>query len=305
VHVGLRPLRSIEDTAEAIAAGDLDRRVPGDTKRTELGRLARVLNTMLARIQDAFAQRDATEARLRRFVADASHELRTPVAAVAAYAELFERGASERPDDLARVMSGIRNETGRMAQLVDDLLLLARLDQGRPLEHEPVELVAVAGQAVDAARAVGEAWPVELEAAAPVEVDGDEHRIRQVFDNLLANVRAHTPAGTHTVVRVERVDGDAVVTVRDDGPGLGEEQARRVFERFYRADPSRSRQHGGAGLGLAIVAAIVAAHRGRVTLASEPGAGATFTIRLPLARPDGADADDAQPVSAAGDARRA
>ncbi|MBV8951337.1 MAG: HAMP domain-containing protein, partial [Actinobacteria bacterium] len=134
VHVGLRPLRRIEDTAEAITEGDLDRRVPGDGARTELGRLARVLNTMLTRIQDAFSQRDATEARLRRFVADASHELRTPVAAVAAYAELFERGARERPEDLARVMAGIRTETGRMGHLVDDLLLLARLDQGRPLQ---------------------------------------------------------------------------------------------------------------------------------------------------------------------------
>jgi two-component system OmpR family sensor kinase len=285
VHIGLLPLRRIEDTAEAIAEGDLDRRVPGDTARTEVGRLARVLNTMLTRIQDAFAQRDATEARLRRFVADASHELRTPVAAVAAYAELFERGASERPADLARVMAGIRTETGRMGHLVDDLLLLARLDQGRPLEREAVELVGMAAQAVDAAQAVGPSWPVRIEARQPVEIRGDEGRLRQVIDNLLANVRAHTPSGTSVVVHVG-VDGDdAVISVIDDGPGLAPADAARVFERFYRVDASRSRQRGGAGLGLAIVQAIVTAHGGRVTLTTQPGRGATFTVGLPMPRP--------------------
>jgi two-component system OmpR family sensor kinase len=296
VHVGLRPLRRIEDTAEAIAEGDLDRRVPGDTARTELGRLARVLNSMLTRIQDAFAQRDATEARLRRFVADASHELRTPVAAVGAYAELFERGASERPADLARVMAGIRTETGRMGHLVDDLLLLARLDQGRPLEREPVELVGLAAQAVDAARAMGPSWPVRVEAREPVEIEGDEGRLRQVMDNLLANVRSHTPPGTSVVVRVGTEGDHAVVSVIDDGPGLAEDAAARVFERFYRVDASRSRQRGGAGLGLAIVQAIVAAHGGRVTLTTKPGRGATFAVTLPMPRPasngPGPPADD-------------
>ncbi len=282
VHVGLRPLRRIEDTAEAIAEGELDRRVPGDTARTELGRLARVLNTMLTRIQDAFAQRDATEARLRRFVADASHELRTPVAAVGAYAELFERGASERPADLARVMAGIRTETTRMGHLVDDLLLLARLDQGRPLQREPVELVGVAAQAVDAARAVGPEWPVQLEARRPVEVEGDSGRLRQVLDNLLANVRAHTPPGTSVVVRIDEDRDDAVIEVADDGPGLADGDAARVFERFYRVDASRSRQSGGAGLGLSIVQAIVAAHGGGVSLTSAPGHGATFTVTIPM-----------------------
>jgi two-component system OmpR family sensor kinase len=285
VHVGLLPLRRIEDTAEAITEGDLDRRVPGDTARTELGRLARVLNTMLSRIQDAFAQRDATEARLRRFVADASHELRTPVAAVSAYAELFERGASERPEDLARVMAGIRTETGRMGHLVDDLLLLARLDQGRPLERAQVELVGVAAQAVDAARAMGPSWPVRLEARQPVEVEGDEGRLRQVMDNLLGNARAHTPPGTSVTVRVDREGDDAVVVVADDGPGLSPNDAARAFERFYRVDSSRSRQSGGAGLGLSIVQAIVGAHGGRVTLDTAPGEGATLTVRLPVGGP--------------------
>lgn len=290
VRVGLQPLSDVEATADAIAEGELDRRVPGDTANTEVGRLARALNTMLARIQDAFAQRDATEAelrateeRLRRFVADASHELRTPLAAVAAYAELFDRGASRRPEDLARVIAGIQNETGRMGELVEDLLLLARLDEGLPLKREPVELVALAAQAVDAAVAVGPAWPVRLEAARPVEVLGDAARLRQILDNLLANVRAHTPRGTSSVVRVADEHDDAVLSVVDDGPGLTPEQAARVFERFYRAEASRSRQHGGAGLGLSIVAAIAAAHGGRAEVGEGPGGGSRFTVRLPLA----------------------
>jgi two-component system OmpR family sensor kinase len=302
VKVGLRPLADVEVTAGAIAEGDLERRVPGAEANTEVGRLARVLNTMLGRIQAAFAARDTTEAelrrseaRLRRFVADASHELRTPLAAVTAYAELFERGANERPEDLARVMTGIRTEAGRMAELVDDLLLLARLDEGRPLEREPVELVALAAQAVDAASTVGPAWPVRLEAAGPAEVLGDATRLRQVLDNLLANVRAHTPEGTSAVVRIGAEAASAVVTVTDDGPGLDPEQMRMVFERFYRVDPSRSRQHGGAGLGLAIVAAIVGAHGGEVSAAVAPGGGAVFTVRLPLAD----SADETAPVTAA------
>jgi two-component system OmpR family sensor kinase len=282
VRVGLRPLADVEATAGAIADGQLDRRVPGDSARTEVGRLAQALNTMLERIQAAFRERDATEARLRRFVADASHELRTPVAAVAAYAELFERGANDRPADLARVMSGIRVETSRMGELVDDLLLLARLDEGRPLEQEPVELVSIAAQAVDAAVAVGPGWPARLEADQPVEVSGDAARLRQVLDNLLGNVRAHTPEGTPVVVQVG-VDGNrARVAVTDKGLGMTEDEASHVFERFYRVDASRSRQHGGAGLGLAIVAAIVQAHGGSVEATASPDAGATFTVRLPL-----------------------
>jgi two-component system OmpR family sensor kinase len=250
---------------------------------------------MLDRIRAAFAERDATEAelrrseeRLRRFVADASHELRTPLAAVAAYAELFDRGASQRPEDLARSMHGIRAETARMHLLVEDLLLLARLDEGRPLIFEPVELVGVAGEAADTARAVDDRWPVRIEARHPVEILGDAARIRQVFDNLLGNVRAHTPPGTTTTIRVtEAVTGDAptaIVEVSDDGPGLTPEQATKAFERFYRVEASRSRQHGGgAGLGLAIVAAIVGAHGGQVdAVAHGADGGAAFVVRLPL-----------------------
>jgi two-component system OmpR family sensor kinase len=282
VHLGLRPLRAIERSAGEIAAGDLSHRVPGENPNTEVGRLATALNVMLQRIQEAFAARQASEMRLRRFVADASHELRTPVAAVSAYAELFERGANNRPEDLARVMSGIRGETARMGSLVEDLLLLARLDESRPIDRAPVDLAAVAAEAVEAAGAVGPQWHLELDAGDPVIVPGDRIRIRQVFDNLLANVRAHTPPGTTATVTVAAQAGEAVCRVSDNGPGITAETASRLFERFFRADPSRSRASGGAGLGLSIVAAIVAAHGGRVEAAPGEQGGATFTFWLPL-----------------------
>jgi two-component system OmpR family sensor kinase len=305
IRLSLRPLEEMEKTAAAIAEGDLALRVPGDVEPTEVGRLARTLNVMLTRIQDAFAARDATERqlrqseeRLRRFVADASHELRTPVAAVGAYAELFERGAATRPEDLARVLAGIRSETARMGELVEDLLLLARLDEGRPLEQQPVELVGLVAEAVSAAGAVGPDWPVRLEANHTVEVIGDAARLRQVVDNLLANVRAHTPSGTATVVRVGAREGSGVIEVSDNGPGLPVDTEGRVFERFYRADPSRSRQNGGAGLGLAIVAAIVAAHGGTVAASTTPGGGATFTLWLPAVPRPSTSANGAAPAHA-------
>jgi two-component system, OmpR family, sensor kinase len=291
VGIGLRPLARMEETADAIVGGDaLDRRIPGETERSEVGRLARSLNTMLGRLQVAFSQRDATEAelrrseqRLRRFVSDASHELRTPLAAISAYAELYDRAGTEHEADRPRMLAGIRSETARMGRLVEDLLLLARLDEGQPLEHRTVELVSVAAEAVDAAAAVGPDWPIRLEAGGPVEVTGDPARIRQVLDNLLANARAHTPALTSVTVRVARTGDRGVLEVADDGPGLAPEDASRVFERFYRTDESRSRRSGGTGLGLAIVAAIVEAHGGNVTLHTVPGHGARFTVELPLA----------------------
>lgn len=294
VRRGLRPLRAVESTAYTIAAGRLDQRVPAVAgPRTEVGRLAAVFNVMLDRIQGAFSERDATERalraseeKLRRFLADASHELRTPLAAVSAYAELFERGADRRPADLARAMAGIRAETARMHELVEDLLLLARLDEGRALGRQPVELVALAAEAVQAAGAVAPSWPVRLQAHRPVEVIGDGGRLRQVLDNLLANVRAHTPEGTACEVRVSQSADEAVVDVVDHGPGLQRDEHERVFERFYRSDPSRARHHGGAGLGLAIVAGIVRAHRGTVEASATPGGGATFTVRLLLAPDD-------------------
>ncbi len=304
VRASLHPLREIGRTADMIAAGQLSERVPGDEARTEVGHVARAFNVMLERIERAFAARDKTEADLRtseehmrRFVADASHELRTPLTAVRAYAELFDRGAAERPEDLRRAMRGIQDESARMSHLVEDLLLLARLDEGRPLRLEHVDLVALTAEAVSTARTVGPEWPLILSATEPVEVLGDELRLRQVLDNLLANVRVHTPPGTTAVVRVEKSDTEAVVSVTDDGPGLTEDDRRRIFERFFRTDTSRSRDHGGAGLGLSIVDAIVRAHGGSVTVLAPSAGGAEFTVRLPAtdverAEPIGHDASD-------------
>jgi two-component system, OmpR family, sensor kinase len=276
VRLGLRPLRAIEATAAAITAGDLSHRVEVENAHTEVGRVGEALNAMLGRIE-------ASDVRLRRFVADASHELRTPLAAVRAYAELFSRGAQSRPEDLARSLSGITREAERMSILVEDLLLLARLDEGRPLAREPVQLDEIVAEAVETSRTVDPGRTVELE-REPVAVLGDRDRLRQAVDNLLSNVRAHTPAGAPVQVRVRR-DGDrAVVEVEDSGPGLDDEQARRIFERFYRADESRSRASGGVGLGLSIVAAVARAHGGGVDVESEPGRGATFTVELPIAQ---------------------
>jgi signal transduction histidine kinase len=289
VRLGLRPLEDVERTADSIAAGNLDQRVPGADEATEVGRLARALNVMLERIEAAFTARLASEARLResdrhlrQFVADASHELRTPIAAVSAYAELFDRGAAQHADDLPRVITGIRTETERMDRLVSDLLTLARLDEGLPIQAVPVELVALCAEAVQTATTVGPQWPVQFTAAQPVEVMGDATRLRQVLDNLLGNVRAHTPAGTSTTVRVEQVGQMAEITVRDTGPGLPTDEAARIFERFYRVDAARARTHGGTGLGLSIVSAIVTAHGGTVSATSSTDQGLTVTVRLPV-----------------------
>jgi two-component system OmpR family sensor kinase len=297
VRLGLRPLREMERSAELIAAGDLTERVPGENENTEVGRLARTLNMMLARIESAFGARlaseqrlRASEARLRQFVADASHELRTPIAAISAYAELFGRGASEQKEDLERVMDGIRGETGRMEHLVADLLLLARLDEGRPLELRSVDLVALCAEAVHTASTVGPEWPLTFVATEPIEVMGDATALRQVVDNLLGNVRAHTPPGTTVQVATSRDADGAVIAVADDGPGMTAEEAEHIFERFYRSDPSRSRLHGGAGLGLSIVSAIVQAHGGSVGAEGQAGVGTTFTVRLPI-NPQGPDGE--------------
>jgi two-component system OmpR family sensor kinase len=251
---------------------------------------------MLTQIEHAFAERAASEERLRRFVADASHELRTPLSAVQAYAELFERGARERPDDLARAMAGIERESQRMGGLVDDLLLLARLDQGRPLQSKTVDLTAIASEALEAARALEPERPLALEAPQPVLLEGDPERLRQVVDNLLANVRAHTAPGSPATIRVVRHTGRALVEVADSGSGLDDEQVAHVFERFYRGDSSRSRDGGGSGLGLAIVAAIAEAHGGEAGVRSVPGSGATFTVSLPLGASGNGDGPPAAPA---------
>jgi two-component system OmpR family sensor kinase len=292
VRLGLRPLDAIGDTAAAIAAGDLSRRVERADDRTEVGRLGQSLNAMLTQIESAFRAQEASERKLRRFVADASHELRTPLAAVRAYAELFDRGAAKRPDDLERSMTGISRESERMSLLVDDLLLLARLDDGRPLERVPVQLDEVVGEAVETAQAVEPDRPIELD-TDPAVVIGDRDRLRQIVDNLLSNVRAHTPPGTPVSVSVRRQNGTAEIAVTDSGPGLEEEHLAHVFERFYRADSSRARASGGVGLGLAIVAAVAEAHGGRVSARSTPGGGATFEIALPLAGQDDSKGDHA------------
>ena len=282
VRLGLRPLDRMATTAGAIAAGDLSKRVEPEDDRTEVGRLGTSLNTMLGQIETSFEEQRASEARLRRFVADASHELRTPLTSIRGYAELFRRGAADRPEDLERAMRRIEDEGARMGVLVDDLLLLARLDQGRPLEQEPVDLSALVRDATDDLRAAAPDRPVTLEATDGIWVAGDEPRLRQVVANLLDNARTHTPAGTAVEVRLVRIDGHAVLEVADRGPGMTEEEAARVFERFFRGDPSRSRASGGTGLGLSIAASIVQAHGGAIDVSAIEGEGATFRISLPV-----------------------
>jgi two-component system OmpR family sensor kinase len=266
-------------------------------ERTEIGRLGIALNSMLAQIEAAFEERRASESRLRRFVADASHELRTPLTSIRGYAELFRRGASSRPEDLEKSMRRIEVEASRMGVLVDDLLLLARLDQGRPLERAPVDLSVVAGDAVESARAVEPDRPIDVALSRPALVEGDEGKLRQVVDNLLDNVRVHTSPRTPVHVKVERSGSEVVLSVVDEGAGLSPEAAGRVFERFYRGDPARSRVTGGAGLGLSIVAAIVEAHGGRVGVSSPEGAGAAFEVRLPARQDFEPDAVEEPAVS--------
>ena len=286
VKLGLKPLRQMEATAGAIAAGDLSQRVEVVDPNTEVGRLGIALNEMLHQIEHAFAERSQSEARLRRFVADASHELRTPLTSIRGYAELFRRGAADRPEDLAKTMRRIEEEAARMGVLVDDLLLLARLDQGRPLEREPVDLTRITADAVDDARAIAPDRPIDYSPNGAVVVPGDEARLRQVLANLLQNANRHTPPDTHVYVSVAAEGPDAVIEVRDEGPGMEPEDAARVFERFWRIEPSRARMSGGAGLGLAIVSAIADAHGGRAEVDTEPGKGAAFRVRLPLTAPD-------------------
>jgi two-component system OmpR family sensor kinase len=385
VRASLRPLTDIEQTAAAIAAGDLSRRVPEHDPATEVGRLGRALNAMLAQIETSFHARERSEAaarrseeRMRQFVADASHELRTPLTAMRGYAEYYrQRGgvpdvpgpaaspgpvASPGPEaelgeaapaatpaaqegtaaaaadgtpaaesngagqlsraDLDRIMQRVEQESARMGVLVEDMLLLARLDQQRPIERRPVDLLTLAADAVQDARIIAPGRRIELSvgSAAAFLVLGDEVRLRQVIGNLMSNALTHTPDGTPVTVRIlagphEPVPS-VVLEVADEGPGLTPDQAERVFERFYRADQARTRTAGGTGLGLAIVAALVAAHGGTVTLQTSPGQGATFRVTLPLApearsdRPDDAqaapeDVDDPGDAQAARAARAA
>ena len=288
VRRAFRPLAQIEDTAAGIAGGDLTQRIPEPTSKDEVASLARSLNAMLAQIEQSFAVREASEERMRQFVSDASHELRTPLAAVRGYAELFRQGAVTKPEDVAGAMRRIEDESIRMGGLVEDLLLLTRLDSQRPLEKGPVDLTVLAADAVQDARALDSTRQVRLLGLSgdlqPTTIEGDEARLRQVVTNLVGNAVNHTPHGTDIEIAVGSDAGRAKLEVRDHGPGVDPVKARKVFERFYRADASRGRGNGGGnGLGLAIVAAIVSAHGGRVGVAATPGGGATFVVDLPTA----------------------
>jgi len=283
IQIGLRPLQRMGVVADHIAAGDLTRRVEPATPRTEIGRLGLALNSMLTQIEAAFEQRKASENRLRRFIADASHELRTPLTSVRGYSEMLRRGASESPADSELARRRIEEEAVRMSTLVDDMLLIARLDQGRPLENQPVDLQVIARDAAADARVVAPQREIKLEAAAPIVVTGDDIRLRQVVGNLVRNAIVHTPAQTPIEISLSSNSGTAHLTVADHGPGLRPEQMDRIFEPFFRADPSRSRDSGGAGLGLSIVSAVVAAHGGHVTVRETSGGGATFDVELPRA----------------------
>lgn len=286
-----RPLRAIEDTAAGIAAGDLTRRVPSRAANDEVASLARSLNAMLAQIETSFAVREASEARMRQFVTDASHELRTPLATVRGYAELYRQGAAASPEATAGAMKRIEDEATRMSGLVEDLLTLARMDNRRPLELTSVDMTVLAGDAVQDARARQTERTIRLVGLdgvgiVPAVLRGDEARLRQVVTNLLANALTHTRAGTPVEVAVGTAGERVVLEVRDHGEGIPTEDAARVFERFFRKDPARGRrEQGGHGLGLAIVAAIVEAHGGRVGVAPTPGGGATFVVDLPRSAP--------------------
>ncbi|MEH0819493.1 MULTISPECIES: sensor histidine kinase [unclassified Micromonospora] len=331
VRTSLKPLVEIERTAAAIAGGDLTRRVPDpedgqECATSELGRLSRALNAMLAQIEAAFTARAASETaarsaeagardaaqaaqaseararrseeRMRQFVADASHELRTPLTTIRGFAELYRQGAARAPEQTADLLRRIEDEAARMGLLVEDLLLLARLDRERPLSLAPVELPVLASDAVQAARVVAPDRRIELDiepGSGPLVVHGDDARLRQVIGNLMTNALTHTPPDAAVTLRLRTEPGNlAVVEVADTGPGLSPEQAERVFERFYRADAARTRRASGitsTGLGLAIVAALVSAHHGTVQVTETPGGGATFRVRLPLLPDADGDAD--------------
>lgn len=282
VNFGLRPLRRMGAVAGEIAAGDYSRRVEPTTKRTEIGRLGLALNAMLAQIEAAFAERTASENRLRRFIADASHELRTPLTSIRGYSEMLRRGAQESPSDADLARRRIEEESVRMSTLVDDMLLIARLDQGRPLEAKPVDLQVIARDAAADARAVAPQRDIKLDAPSTVLVAGDDTRLRQVVGNLVRNALVHTPSASPVEIAVTTQNGTAQLSVADHGPGLPAADREKIFEPFYRADVSRSRDSGGAGLGLSIVSAVVAAHGGKVKVRETQGGGATFDVELPL-----------------------
>ncbi|MCB5274017.1 putative sensor histidine kinase TcrY [Arthrobacter sp. SO5] len=287
-----RPLARVEKTAAAIAAGDLSRRVKIENPGTEVGRLGSSLNAMLAHIETAFAARMASEARMRRFAADASHELRTPLVTIRGFSELYRQGALSTPEDVATAMGRIESEAKRMGSMVEDLLLLARIDEQRPLQQQPADLLLIANDAVVDTQASDQGRAIVLTGldggpAAPAPVLGDEAKLRQVVGNLVGNALRYTPGGTPIELAVGVRAGEdgarySVIEVRDHGPGVPDEEAARIFERFYRSDTSRTRETGGSGLGLAIVAAIVGSHSGTVRVEETDGGGATLVVSLPF-----------------------
>ncbi len=285
-RIGLRPLDRMADTAGAIVAGDLSRRVEPATTRTEVGRLGLALNRMLERLEEAFAKRARSEDRLRRFIADASHELRTPLASIRGYAEVLRMGAARTPEETGRATRRIEDEAARMGVLVEDLLTLARLDEVRDSVREDVDMTSLVRDAVDDARATAPDRAIGLEADGPAIVAGDRDQLRQVLGNLLRNALVHTPSGSPIDVAIGRREGDVELVVTDHGPGLPTDDPETLFERFWRAEGGRERGRGGAGLGLAIVAGIADAHGGRVWAKDAPGGGARFVLRLP-AQPSG------------------
>lgn len=298
VHRSLQPLVEVEKTAASIASGHLESRVPQADPRTEVGQLALALNGMLAQIQRAVASSEQSaelaresEDRMRRFITDASHELRTPLTTIRGFAELYRHGAA---GDVEMLMSRIESESLRMAGLVEDLLLLAQLDAQRPLERSRVDLLGLVSDAVHDAQSVAPGRPIAMEVfdgPGTPEVLGDDARLRQVLANLVANALQHTPSQTPVTVRVGTEFDSAIVEVADEGPGMREEDARRVFERFYRADSSRARTSGGTGLGLSIADSLVRAHGGRVTVTTAPGLGCCFRVTLPRIVEDSVEAD--------------
>jgi two-component system OmpR family sensor kinase len=284
ITVGLRPLATVEATAERIAEGDLTARLPDLKPNTEVGRLVNTLNTMLGRIEESFSARVESESKLRRFVADASHELRTPITAIRGFAELHRQGAVTGEEKTKELIGRIENESKRMGSLVEDLLLLARLDQSRQMKSEPVNLSKLVSDAVESARAAGPNHPVNFNKSDDeIYALGDNDRIHQVVANLLANARTHTPVGTKIDVSIIQGEDGVRIRIADNGPGLSEKDQAQIFERFYRADASRVRTDGeGTGLGLSIVEAVMRAHAGQVSVESELGKGATFTLFFPL-----------------------
>ena len=282
IKISMRPLENVEATAEKIAAGDLSARLDNFEPNTEVGRLSASLNTMLGRIEESFAARTESENKLRRFVADASHELRTPLTAIRGFAELHRQGAVPDGEKTKELLGRIEKESVRMGALVEDLLLLARLDQSRDIEFHPVDLAHVIEETVASASAAGPEHPITVEMPKELFVLGDSGRIYQVMTNLLANARVHTPTGTAINVLARNEEDGVYISVADNGPGLSEEDQKRIFERFYRADPSRQRtSQEGSGLGLSIVDSVMQAHGGKVGVVSKPGSGTTFTLFFP------------------------